>query len=486
MMKRLALTVVMIALAACDRGTTLDVPPPDIADDEAEGPAVPLTPSYISSPVVFDLRPMLAELEAAVPHRMGSIEKSRRIKVMGTPSVSVAPELRRGPFEFSFAGDEVTVATTIRYRARAWASIFNVSCGMGDTLPRMRVKLATRYGLTSDWHLSTRSRVVQLEPVTEHERDQCEISALKINVAPKVASAAHGAIGDALGKLDRKMGRVSVRKPVEKLWYEIQKPISLLKRTLWLVINPREIALGPLAANDSTLVARLDLLAAPEILSGQRPVVDSIPLPNLGKSSATRDTADVRMEGLLTWEAADSILSKQLVGQSIGDGWKKVRIDSLAVRSAGRGRILIHVSISGAARGTLYVVGTPKYDPATDIISIPDLAFDVGSAGYLGKAAVWLVNGRFLDDVRAKANIRASRLMDELVTVVNKEVNRSLTDGVNLRGELSGAKVLDVRATRAGLLARANGAGRLWIEISKQDLIDEKALMRKRAVPAAR
>lgn len=469
-MRRFVLAGALV-VAACGRGKQLDIPPAEISTEEVEPPSHPLTPSYVSSPIVFDLRPVLQELEEAVPHRMGSLEKSKRIKVVGTPSVSVAPELMRGPFTFAFADNGLTVATTIRYRAKAWASIFSVSCGTGDTLPRMRVKLAMHYDLTHDWHLSTKSRVLELEPVSEGERDQCEISGLKVNVTPKIAHAAHGAVDGALQKLDAKLAQVSVRKPVEKLWFDLQKPISLLHQTLWLVINPREVSLGPITATDSTLVARLDLLAAPEILSGARPHVDSIPLPRLGRTKATLDTADVRMEGLLTWEAADSILSSKLVGHTIGTGWRKVKIEALGVRSAGRGRVLLDVTISGAARGTLHAIATPSYDPVTDEISMPDLAFDVNSAGYLTQAAVWLVNGPFLEEVRSKARIKSGVLMNELMRIVNKEVNRSLAEGVGLRGELSGAQVLNVHATRIGLVAQARGAGRLWIEISKQHLL---------------
>lgn len=479
-MRRVAFAAIVL-LAACGRGKQLDVPPADVSTEEAEPPTQPLTPSYVSSPIVFDIRPVLQELEEAVPRRMGSVEKDKRIRVSGTPAVWVAPELRRGPFAFEFAGNGVTVATTIRYRAKAWTRLFHVSCGMGDTLPRMRVKLAMDYDLSHDWHLRTKSRVVELDPVTESERDQCEISGARLNVTPKIAGAARGAVDGALGKLDAKLARVSVRKPVEQIWYEIQKPISLLHRTLWLVINPREISLGPIVANDSTLVARLDLLASPEILSGARPTVDSVPLPNLGRTTATRDTADVRMEGLLTWQAADSILSRELVGQTIGTGWRRVKVEGLNVKSAGRGRLLIAVSISGAATGTLNVVGTPRYDPATDEISIPDLAFDANSAGYLGQAAVWLVNGPFLDRVQSMARLKASVLMDELVRIVTKEVNRSLTEGVDLRGQLSGARVLDVYASRDGLVARATGAGRLWIEISKQDLVPKRKFAASKA-----
>lgn len=484
-MRRFAL-VMLLGLAAC--GKTELKTPDAIVTEEVGGDttsAGELKPSYVSSPIVFDLRPVLAELEVAVPHLMGSIEKDRRIKVMGTPSVSVAPELRRHPFKFDFEQNTVTVSTVIEYRARAWATIFKVSCGMDEPRPRMRVKLAITYSLTPDWHLSTHSRVLELEPVSREERDQCEISAAKIDVTPKIASAARGAVDGALKKLDAKLARITVRPPVERLWLEIQKPISISEGRLWLDIGPKEIFLGPITATDSTLVARLDLLANPRIIGGDAPPADSLPLPNLGKSKATVDTADVYMDGLLTWTAADQILAKELVGKTIGKRLRKITIDSVGASPAGGGRILLEAKVRGAANGIIYVVGTPVYDSTTDLITFPDLAFDANSMGYLVQAASWLANGPFVDQVRAQARIPASRLMEEVIEIANKELDRQrLAEGVDLRGQLSGARVESIRVTREGLRAVGRGTGRLSIEISKSDLVPEVKIRRAGKKPA--
>lgn len=470
---RRALVAVLLLVAACQR-TELKTQPPDISDEELPLPEAAIKESYVSSPIVFDLRPLLEELEVTVPRLMGSVDKNRRIKVMGTPSVSVAPELHRAPFNFAFEGNTVTVTTMIEYRAQAWATLFNVSCGMKDPKPRMRVKIAITYDLTSNWHLKTHSRVLELEPVSREERDQCEISAMKIDVTPKIASAARGAVDGQLQKLDRKLAGVSVRKPVEKIWIEIQKPISLSKGTLWLDIGPKAIALGPITATDSTLVARLDLLASPQIYGGERPAMDTLALPPLGHTKSTIDTADVHMNGLLTWGAADKILGKELVGKTIGKRLHKVRIDSIAASSAGKGRLVLATKVSGAAHGILYVIGTPTYDSTTDLITIPDLALDVNSSGPLGEAAAWLLNGPFVEEVRSMSKIPAARLMDEVVGIANKEINRRLTEGVELRGQLSGAQVRSVHVAKDGLHAVGHGSGRLWLEISKDDLLPDR------------
>ena len=194
------------------------------------------------------------------------------------------------------------------------------------------------------------------------------------------------------------------------------------------------MALGPITATDSTLTARLDLQAKPRIRAGERPPNDSVPLPPLGRTQAVIDTADVFMEGTLRYAAANEALAKRVSGKTIGKGWRRVRIESIVAGPAGMGKILLGVTISGAANGTVYVVGTPSYDSVTKLMTVPDLAFDVKSQGYLESAAGWLLNGPLLDEVRSEAKLPVDELLDQLVQIVNKEINRPLADGIYLRG----------------------------------------------------
>ena len=61
--------------------------------------------------------------------------------------------------------------------------------------------------------------------------------------------------------------------------------------------------------------------------------------------------------------------------------------------------------------------------------------------------------------------------MEEVLELANKNINRELSKGIFLRGTLSSAQPLAVQAMRDGLMAHAKASGRLWLEISKDDLI---------------
>jgi len=475
-LSRYVAAVGALAIAAC-KGEQLQPPPAAVSTEEAPPvPVAALPPSYVAAPIVFDLRPVLEDIESSLPKKFGSIEKDKRIQVMkGTPDVWVAPELTRGPLQFAFKDNTVTISTVLEYQAKAWAKLLlithSVSCGIGKPKPRIRLSLSTTYDLTSDWHLKTRTKLLDLSPFSRDERDQCEISAAKIDVTNKIADGARGGLEKALVGLDQKLSRISLAKPIGGIWATLQRPISISKGTLWLQIQPQAISFAGITATDSNLTARLALLSQPRMLSGPRPPDGSNPLPTLGRGAAGADTAMVMIEGLLVYEAATKLIGKALVGKAFGPTWRKVKIESLAILPAGRGRMLLVLGLKGRAHGTVNVTAVPNFDPATDLITMKELQFDVNAEAYLGKAAGWLISGPLLSMVQENAKIPAAVLMKEVLELANKNINRELSKGIFPRGS---ATPLAVRATREGLVANAKGAGRLWLEISKEDLIPKK------------
>lgn len=464
-----------LVLGAC-RSRTLDIPG-FVADTAApEFPPVQLPPSYVSAPIAFDLKPVLAELESELPKTFGSLDRKKAIKIKlnNAPDLELAPEITRGPLGIAFKDNTITISGVMEYKAKVWTKIgfvtTSVSCGTGKEVPRIRFAAKITYDITPTWHLKTKSELLGLEPYSKTERDQCEVSAAKVDVTGMVADKAGAAVGGILTKVDRRLANVSLAKPIGGIWATLQRPISISKGMLWLQIAPQAISLGPITAADSTLTARLDLLAAPKMLSGSRPPDGTVPLPQLGRTAAGADTAIMAMDGILLYSVASDVLRKKLAGKSL-TRFGLTKVKDVTVLPAGRGKLVLAIRVGGRLNGTFYMVGTPQYDPKTDIISLPDLGFDVQSAGSLERFASWVMNGKLLDILRKEAQFGGTALLAEAVKVANKELNRQLSEGIFLRGQLSGATPVNVVATRYGLVAQARATGRLWLEISKTDLI---------------
>lgn len=457
------------ALVACGR---VDAPPPEASHGMPTADTMLLLPpSHVGAPVVLDLRPILADIEAELPRRLGNLED--RVKLEGTPLL-VAVQLERRSLEFTFGVNTVEVEAVLAYRGKAWLDAPvkpSVSCGTEGPPPRLRIRVATEYGLDSAWTVRTRSRLLHLAPVSDDPRDRCEVSLLSIDVTDKLIEGARGAVEQELRRIDRRLARVSLRDRVGELWRLLQQPLRITDSIVWLRIEPMAVGLGPIVPADSGVVASVSLVARPTFVSGPRPPDGDLPLPPLGPHVPGRDTALVLVEGLLTWDAATGILAKELRGKRVRVGWRWVTVDDVAARPVGDGRIALEVHLRGMARGRVWLTGRPAYDSTSRMITFPDLDFDARSRDALAHGLLWLADGPLTGWVRDRARIPADTLLEAARRKANEELDRELADGVRLSGRILAAEPLGVLAASEGLLARARGTATLQLDIRQENLI---------------
>ena len=461
---------ILIGLPACGR---VDAPPPTSTEGMATVDSLPvLPPSYVSAPVSFDLRPVLADIEARLPRRIGSLEN--RMRVPGKPLL-VAVELERRPLRFTFGENTVAVEAVFGYRGKAWLNTPvkpSVSCGTEGPPPRIRIRVASEYAVDSTWRVRTRSRVIDMAPLTADPRDRCQVSLLSVDVTDEIISGARGAIDQQLRTIDRRLSRVDLRKPVSDLWRMLQQPLRITDSTVWLLIDPMAVALGPIVPRDSSVVADVALLARPRFVSGPRPADGDAPLPPLGRAQPGPDTALVLVEGMLGYGPATEILRKELRGQRVRVGWRWITIGDLTAVPAGNGRVALGVDLAGTfVRGRVWFSGRPAFDSTSRMIGIPDLELDVQSRQALLRGLAWVADGPLTGWIRSKAQIPADTLLAAARAEANKALVRELADGVRLVGSVVEAEPLGVTASVEGLLARARGAAQLRLDIRQENLI---------------
>lgn len=455
----LAIAVSIVAIRGGGDGRLGSVRAP-VADPDAEPSRLArLSPSMLSVPVLLDLAPLVAEMEAGVPGAWGDLES--RIPVADNDRLEVAFDLTRSPLRASFEGSVARVSATISYRARAWYDppvlpTVSVSCGTGDDEepPRLEVALEGPLSIDPEWRLRTRVRVDTILPVSEADRDRCRVSIIRWDMTDRVVNGARDFLTNEAETIDSLVAAVDLRTQFEEWWRLIGEPIRLTD-DVWLVLGGESLVRGAIEGRGDGVETILGLRARPRVVVGPRPT-DSIPaLPALDTGQVAPGFA-VRVEARAEYAEAGAVLTRELGGEQLTAGGRSVRLEGFEVGGVGDGRLALAVDLSGDARGRLYLVGTPEYDPADGRVGVPDLRLDVDSERAVVEGAAWLASVGLVPILREAARWPAAPAVEWAREQVERGLNRSLSDEVALRGRVAEVDIFDVVAGRDALLVRAD------------------------------
>ena len=452
----------------------VDAPEPSSTADLAD--TLPQIPgSVLIAPIVFDLGPAIAQFEADVPRRFGSMD--RRLRADSTARASVAFAASRSPFQVRVEGTEIVIETVLEYEGRGWynpplAPEVTAGCGGGDDpKPRLFLRIRSTPSLTPEWGLRTRTHA-EVVPFSDEPRDHCQVTFLKIDVTGKVVDAVRKEMARRLRRLDRRVARLDMRRRIEDIWRKMERPIRLTDG-VWLLIQPGVAELASFGGSGDTLVAVVRLEARPKIVTGVR-LEDSTlatPLPRLrrtaGADAGTGSELHLVLEGIFSYEAATGLMRKPLVGKVIRMAGRRVRIEDITLHGIGSGRVALGVTFSGAIEGRIFLTGTPRLDLVTRQLTVPDLDFDVGSTALLARGLSWWQGDALRDFLRAKAVIPDSAALAGVERLAERGMHRELAAGVRLEATLSGSRGLAVCATREHLVVRALAEGQARLAVDR-------------------
>ena len=461
----IATACLVFSVASCG-GDRIDAPPPAVITGVVVESLPPVPPSRLELPVTYDLAPALAWLETEVPRNIGSMDKQIRVN----DRTKIAFAIMREPFQVSFAPRTITISSVLHYEGRGWYNPpvlpeMSGSCGTGDVRPRARLTLRVTGQIDSTWTLRTKS-TVEAVPLTDTERDQCEVTAAHIDVTTKVLDAAEGALQKELRKVDRKLRDYPLRAEVEGVWATMQSPLRLTD-SLWLLINPVSLRFLPFTTLRDTLHWQAGLEANPRIVGGAKPAASTNPLLPPDRSDPPPPELLILSEGRLPYDVAEEILSKATSKTKIRVGRRTIAIRHLKPMPLGDGRVSVALTVSGAANGVLYAVGHPQID-SLGVLTMPDLELDAGTTDALTGALAWLASSdRITQVLRDAIRVNLAPTIEKARVLAEKNLNRELAPGLVLTTTLTSAQPVGVWAAPDALVARVivKGQGAIAINL---------------------
>jgi hypothetical protein len=447
----------LLPLVACSReAPSTKSAPPDLGAPAPSAPAL----SRFSVPLEYDVTAVLRLVDQVVPRTFGSMDSVRTVN--GDSRKHYAFEATRGPFTAFASGREMHLRATFAYRARGYykpplAPTISAGCGSEKEQPRIVVELATPLTLTSDWHLVSHARLVTIRPATTEDRDRCDVSIIHYDVTDRVIGAARSALVAKLPDIDRKVATVDLTPRVTEWWGLLSRPIRLTD-SVWLTLQPELLRMGTVRGEASVLTVPVSLDARPRIVTGQEPTVSTLALPPLAKDTVS-DGFRIEMEGLVDYATATRAVTAALAGRRFTRAGRTVAVENVTVQPASRGRLLLSISFAGDANGRLQLIGTPRYQPATGVVDVPDLDFDLDTDSKLVSGYTWLRSDELRETIRERARVPVEPALAKGRELLLSGLNRKLGDAVTMSATVDSVAVKGLYVTRDALVVRADATG---------------------------
>ena len=443
---------------------------PPISAEAAAPLALPT--SSLPVPVQVELATLLDEVEKHVPGRWGDL--SQPAPLGDSTENTAAIELARSPFRASLEGNTATLSAIVAYRVRGTYHLpllpdVNYACASDpeDIWPRLEVVLNAPIDLTSDWSLRARTEVLRLAPLTDNERDKCEVTALGIDIADRVAAAAREFVEGQTPAIDSIVGTADVRSSFEEWWSVLAEPIQL-DDDIWLEIRPESVSRGPIQGQGSVVRVPASLDARPRIVVGDRPAPIERPLPPLGRG-VTDGPLQVLVEAIGEYDETSRLLTEALAGTRIEAGGRTLELRAARLTGIGAGRVALEAEIAGTLTGRLFLVGTPLYDAESGYASVPDLAFSVATTSVLVAGASWIADAGLEALLRERARWPVEAVVEWAAERLHEGLNRAIADGVRLEGTVHDVQVIGVRALPDGLVVGAAARADATLIITDDD-----------------
>lgn len=429
-----------------------------------EIPAQPV--SVVKVPVKIDLAPYFKDTNKEVPEEF---------KGGDHPCDGVAFDyyFKRKPILFKGEGDYLSYSVKGSYWMKMsycpqCVSLFGsnpecitsrlyFSCGIGEPMRKMRVGFRSKIGVDAQYRLTSSTKLKEVKALTP-----CKVTNFKFDATGTLEKEVKKALKSVEKDIDDSIEEIDLRPDMEITWEAIEAPIDL-EGYGYMFLNPSQVGMSKIRYKGDTAYLDAYLQAYPEVrldTLGFKPT----PLPDLSDIEVN-DGFDVKMDITADYDSLSNILTRDIKGLETDVKGNKVIFGDVEIHGAADHRLHIKVGFSGKKRGTIYLTGTPSFDPKKQHISFPDLEFDVKTKSALIKSAKWLFDKKITSMIRDAANMDLTEYLEEFKVTVDESLNGEVDKGVWMNGAVDNIKIDYIYPRADALFMRISSTGTLGIKM---------------------
>jgi hypothetical protein len=327
----------------------------------------------------------------------------------------------------------------------------------GEPPRRMEISYRTTITVLPDYHLKSKT-ILYPSP---RPIDRCNVFMGNIDVTDRLIQYISGPLNDLGKQVDDKIAGYNIKPIIDQLWKNIASETKI-GDVGYVSINPESVRLSNFSLNGSQLTFSVGLSAKPVVTTVSSPA-PAKPVPNLTAYTPAKGF-NVYLDLLENYDHLTKMVNQQVVGQSANIAGKQFIVDNTKIWGGGS-QIVMQIDFKGSSTGTIYLVGTPTYNPATHELSFPDLTFDLQTKAWMLKAAKWMFNTKITEMIRQRATYNFTSFIADSKKRIQIEMSRDMGNGVHTDVNIHGLDIMAIYPTEEKLIVRTLSDGQIKVKV---------------------
>lgn len=381
-------------------------------------------------------------------------------------------QFRRGPLRLKANANQIDLDFTGYYKIigstrlcvggavlSPWTS--PCRCGFSEGDRRVDVGFTSKLAIQSNYKLL--NSVFRKEPVPV---DKCNVCFWGQDITDQVMKGMASELDLSKKAITDSFGVVDLKPQVQQFWNQISSSYSL-HGLGWLKLHPQSLRLNWFVIRNDSLQLGLGLVARP-VIAFEKPEDLQTVVPDLSSASA-KGGFNIFLDAVLDYDSLSQILNTQMNGKTFdldkGIIKKKITVKESRIYGIGNEKVIIKVTFSGSAKGTVYLTGKPYFDTSTRQLAIRDVDFDFKTRAFLLKSAEWLFSKKIIHSIEASSRFDLGAYIDSAMTMANQQMNREWIKGISSYGKMDKLTLVGIYPLSDKLVIRSNLAGNLAIRV---------------------
>ncbi len=286
----------------------------------------------------------------------------------------------------------------------------------------MILRLTVDADLDHQWRLVTST---SLDTIIWVKDPALRIAFVEIDIKDMITRLLKGHESELLAKLDDVFHQdVNFRRPINKVWQDIQKPMHIIKQYphAWLVFQPETVT-GRIRLNDpEALMFDLSVELKAKVIPFSVDTPDVfVPLPNLIISDPS-DSFNLVLNGSIPYRETSAYLSSLAAGQSFSRYGYTVMMDTVIMFGTTHG-IALKSELSGDITGHVIVQGKPEYDPDGKTMHINHFRYEVNTSSTMVNTAVEWFHDNIMETLKHFLIINLDEYIDVLPEIISYAID---------------------------------------------------------------